>query len=97
MAPSSNSYCSFIAKATASAPATLLPMRASKGPSMLVKHHDNILSSQKTLLRLHHHPGFQTFIDIQTWVVEGPFNLSIEVSQCSIPTCLACAFGTGKK
>jgi hypothetical protein len=50
MAPGSNHYCSFIAKATGLAPATLQPMTASKGPSILIEHHDNCSSSQKTLL-----------------------------------------------
>jgi hypothetical protein len=59
--------------------------------------HNNLTSSSRTLLRLHHHFGHHSFTDIQTWAQEGHFNIPIKVSRCTIPTCLACEFGKATK
>jgi hypothetical protein len=71
------------------------PLRKKK--SLLSAKPDNLTSSARTLLCLHHQFGYRCFNDIQTWAQEGCYNIPFEVSKCLIPTCLTFEFGKATK
>jgi hypothetical protein len=97
MAPGTDRYCSFIAKAMDSTAAVPTPTPSKQDPSQPTAALGNLTSNQKTLLRVHHRMAHRSFADIQTWAREGRFKLPIELSQCTIPVCLSCSFSTATK
>ena len=58
---------------------------------------DNLTSSQRTLLRIHHRRGHESMAKIQHMTRDGHYDLPIEITKCKIPQCRACDFGASKQ